>query len=57
MVNSTAASCDDAESTADQYRNIYVLLDLLVYALLNDAVRSSDYITSNDRMINELERM
>ena len=57
MVNSTAATCDAGESTADQYRNVYVLLYLLVYALLNDAVRSSDYIKSNDRMINELERM
>jgi hypothetical protein len=26
---------------------------LFIYGLLNDAVSSSDYIASNDRMINE----
>jgi len=54
MVNSTAATCDDGESTADQYRYIYVLLHLYIYGSLNDAVSSSDYITSKDTMINEL---
>jgi hypothetical protein len=33
------------------YRNLFI------YGLFNDAVNTSDNTTSNDRMINELERM
>jgi hypothetical protein len=32
-----------------------VYLFLFVCGLFNDAVSSSDYVASNDRMINELE--
>lgn len=40
MVNSAAAGCDDGESTADQYRNIYVLLlylFMLYWTMLSEA--------------------
>jgi hypothetical protein len=30
---------------------------LFVYGLLNDSVSSSDYMASDDRMVNELERI
>jgi hypothetical protein len=44
-----------ANKIIDEKADSFVICQLLanLYGLLNDAVRRSDYITSNDRMISE----